>query len=369
MPKYAKWVLFIMAFSLLFIAINIQVGWLFVLDFMLLSFLFTAWVFPRIALLGRINMEVYAQPVFEGEILDVLIRAENFSRVNKYFLSIEEKVLGISLFLPFLPRKNVVEMTYKTKAGVRGVYSLRDFVLKSIGPGGFFEFKRKIACKGRIIIYPSSKSFTLPTQTSSPVPLISEKGVVSGRGDGEEFAGIREYLPGDSLRSVHWSSSAKTGKLMIREMMKVHPFLYTLYLDQDQRWAGSSFETSVKHASYAVQEIFKLGHWVRIFQKGTAELKSLQGNLEILAEIQPDSSLSLSEQVKKDLSFLHICKDLLFFTGIPNEFLSESWKFVNWLLEEGARITFVFSEGKKNEASTRLSSWLGEKGVYTVFGD
>jgi len=36
-------------------------------------------------------------------------------------------------------------------------------------------------------------------------------------GSGTELFGVREYRPGDSLRRIHWRSSARHGKLVVRE--------------------------------------------------------------------------------------------------------------------------------------------------------
>jgi len=52
-------------------------------------------------------------------------------------------------------------------------------------------------------------------------PRRSAVGVEDSRGSrkgvGQEYYGVREYQSGDSLRNVHWKSSARLGELIVRE--------------------------------------------------------------------------------------------------------------------------------------------------------
>lgn len=54
---------------------------------------------------------------------------------------------------------------------------------------------------------------------------------VNRTGGTEEFFGLREYRPGDSLRMVDWKRSARTGDLVAREMTLPSPPKLSLVLD------------------------------------------------------------------------------------------------------------------------------------------
>lgn len=71
---------------------------------------------------------------------------------------------------------------------------------------------------------PGGEMLVVPT----PIPLdldmpaasgwgIAETESGQGRGSGIEPRGIREYAYGDSMRYIHWASSARSGRLMVKE--------------------------------------------------------------------------------------------------------------------------------------------------------
>lgn len=104
----------------------------------------------------------------------------------------------------------------------RGRLQLRGIRLVSRFPFGLFSCTVDLDLPGELVIYPAVGRFrrdlwrdrrASDTQTT--------RNVRHHRGDNEEFYGVREYRPGDNLRSVHWRRSAHTGHLVVRESMPV----------------------------------------------------------------------------------------------------------------------------------------------------
>lgn len=72
------------------------------------------------------------------------------------------------------------------------------------------------------------------------------------------FHAIREYMPGDSRRHVHWKSTAKTGQLMVRQYEETRRSRIAVVLDLDaERYTSDDeFELAVSAAaSLALQAV------------------------------------------------------------------------------------------------------------------
>jgi uncharacterized protein (DUF58 family) len=67
------------------------------------------------------------------------------------------------------------------------------------------------------------------------------------------FDTLREYVPGDELRRVHWRSSAKVGELMVREQLDTaEPTIVVLLDDRAAAHHGDSFEDACEAAASVV---------------------------------------------------------------------------------------------------------------------
>lgn len=100
--------------------------------------------------------------------------------------------------------------------------------------------------------------YEIPVQTLSGSSAFQPGGVslASHTGDSEEFVSLRDYRPGDSMRSIHWKSWAKTGKPIIKETQPEYIVRNALVLDTciDTKYADH-FEHSVSIAASFLQTL------------------------------------------------------------------------------------------------------------------
>lgn len=75
-------------------------------------------------------------------------------------------------------------------------------------------------------------------------------------GETEEFAALRDYRQGDSLRSIHWKSWARTGKPIVKEYRSEYFTRHALILDTFASKAdGTVFEAAVSVAASLVSSV------------------------------------------------------------------------------------------------------------------
>ena len=64
------------------------------------------------------------------------------------------------------------------------------------------------------------------------------------------FHALRDYEPGDDRRAVHWQSTARLGKLIVRQYEETHRSHHVIVLDTSRdAWDHDTFETAVSVAS------------------------------------------------------------------------------------------------------------------------
>ena len=124
----------------------------------------------------------------------------------------------------------------------RGSFRLGPITLRSGDPFGIFARQRRLDPGERLVVYPPT--YPLP----GFVPAVGELpgGEMHRRRTHHittNVAGIRDYMPGDGLNRIHWPSTARTGRLFVKEF-ELDPLSDVwLYLDMDRRWhAGTTQE-------------------------------------------------------------------------------------------------------------------------------
>lgn len=95
----------------------------------------------------------------------------------------------------------------------RGVLGAHDWTISTSDPLGFFIGRRQCADSQIATVFPRFTSLA----NRLPVRELETAAAAPRAGSGNELFGIREYRAGDSLRRIHWRSSARHGELVVRE--------------------------------------------------------------------------------------------------------------------------------------------------------
>lgn len=148
----------------------------------------------------------------------------------------------------------------------RGVFDAGSAKLSSGAPFGFVRSTRVTSVSSPIVVVPrwvELRSFPILEPSSYPADVLHERARV---GAGEEFLGVREYRPGDSPRAVHWRTTARVGRLMVREYEEQPSARVGIVLaGADHGTApASSFEALVSAAASIALYAIATGHPVEL---------------------------------------------------------------------------------------------------------
>lgn len=143
----------------------------------------------------------------------------------KDFLLPEKKS---NLLLPVVDPEWKKAAVVKLKIGKRGVYKTKPFRSSSDFPFGFFKIEEKLDSEVGITVFPEpaypKEGFQLQHGQDSEV----EREFYAGRYSYGSFKGLREFVPGDPLKLVSWSVSARSDNLMVRDLEPPEPERYTI---------------------------------------------------------------------------------------------------------------------------------------------
>lgn len=188
-----------------------------VFGFALIGSLVFSWTSINWLSIGR---QTYVRRAQVGQYFEENFLARNKGIIPKLWLEIRDHSdlpgHNSSHVVPFLTPRNAYEWRVGTLCVRRGQFTLGPMTVTSGDPFGFYVFPRHISATSSIIVYPITVpiyDFAKPTGALSGGQAIRRRTYEVT----PNAAGIREYAPGDSLNRIHWKSSARRGKLLVKE--------------------------------------------------------------------------------------------------------------------------------------------------------
>lgn len=192
------------------------------------------------------------------------------------------------LRLMHLEPRGRVQVTWAFSWPKRGWHEMDGVWIATRFPFCLYEKAVFLACPVKVLVYPEPAP--LP---AVPLDATSSDGTQEAavRGPGLSVISLRDYVPGDSLRLVHWKRSARTGVMMTKETEQETERAVTVVLDGG---LGAAFEQGLSVATSLVLELdrqmipFALATHARVTRPGHGKAH-LHEALAHLALIEPSA--------------------------------------------------------------------------------
>jgi uncharacterized protein (DUF58 family) len=151
------------------------------------------------------------------------------------------------------------------------------------------------------------------------------------RPTGYELHSVREYAEGESLRMVHWRSTARRGRLMVKELEDAPRDEVAVLLDGNERnGTGEGFEVAVRAAGSILQANFRRGRRCALIVNSAAresQTVTAEGEwrraLEVLAGAEPTARVPAFALLQADGGMAARALELVVVTGIVDVALAD----------------------------------------------
>lgn len=221
------------------------------------------------------------QQIFAGRPFRVEIHAENRRRRTGSWMVVVEDVIHpettgagrarharkskVRVVLPFVGARQAGTATYRAMLPRRGRYRFGPLRVSTRFPLGLVKASTRIRRYERLLVFPHLGRLSrdwlqiVDTAQLGRHEMHCRRGPIDG-----DYYGLREWRPGDSRRWIHWRTTAKLGKLAVREFEQQRNRDMTLVVDlwqpDDPTDADRGrVELAVSFAATVVDELARRG--------------------------------------------------------------------------------------------------------------
>ncbi|MEU6998553.1 DUF58 domain-containing protein [Nonomuraea sp. NPDC046570] len=188
-----------------------------------------AWTAPRPKL--EVHRQVTPLKVPRGEAAVAVLQVRNLGGLALSGLRARDRFGGTehTVDVPRLPKGATRTVSYPLPTDRRGEIPVGPLLLIRADPLGLTRRVREYGEAATLLVRPRTIALPVPPSgrahhLEGPTSDNAPSGTVT-------FHTLREYVVGDDLRHVHWRSSARTGTLMVRQLIDASLPTTTVVLD------------------------------------------------------------------------------------------------------------------------------------------
>jgi len=205
--------------------------------------------------------------VTQGRVFTITYEMENKNRlVPALAMTVEENPEAgeAAAYLSYLPAKHTKRVRGKALLTGRGRTRFGEAHLSTAAPLGFFNKTRRFSLHDEAIVLPS---YEVTGEERDMLASLGQEVASLRRGRGEELFGFREYVRGDQVRDIHWKTSARTGRLMIKEKEREEERRLRICLDIETprpETPDENRERAIRKAASLAASALEAGFLVRV---------------------------------------------------------------------------------------------------------
>jgi len=323
------------------------------LTFVVLSSFLDVWM-PNV----KIRRETSSDNIFEDGDMNVRFIVKN-KGLGIGFVEIYDELppqaritKGSNYTLLYMRPWQEVSFEYSLKLPLRGHYHLGPVKLRVKDAFDLFYNEKIEESLHSFSVFPQIEVLEEQVIKSRAPKLLSGAMPLNVIGAGTEFYSLREFVPGDSLRSVNWKALAKKGKMMVNETVREDVMDVILLVDAREVSAvGGGRDTPLEMscraaATYAKQLLDERNNVALMIYGDTVDRVDLDRGehhlfkiLTSLSSAKPQGNLKLEIVLKDTLPYIPSGSPIILFSSLDDDHtISEA--FTN-TISRGYTITTV----------------------------
>ena len=323
------------------------------LTFVVLSSFLDVWM-PSV----KIRRETSSDNIFENGDMNVRFIVKN-QGLGIGFVEIYDQLppqaritKGSNYTLLYMRPWQEVSFEYSLKLPLRGHYHLGPVKMRVKDAFDLFYNEKIEESLHSFSVFPQIEVLEEQVITSRAPKLLSGAMPLNVIGAGTEFYSLREFVPGDSLRSVNWKALAKKGKMMVNETVREDVMDVILLIDAREVSAvGGGKDTPLEMscraaATYAKQLLDERNNVALMVYGDSIERVDLDRGehhlfkiLTALSSAKPEGNLKLEIVLKDLLPYIPSGSPIILFSSLDDDHtISEA--FTN-TISRGYTITTV----------------------------
>jgi len=297
-----------------------------------------------------------------GDVLETGLKITSTSKIPKLLLRVQEKsdLPGYNTITAVnVPSRGSTQVGTRVLCTRRGQYSLGEYTLFSSDPLGLFPQSRSFGEPQKILVYPNAVDLPF----FDPLTYVN-LGYGAGRWLESQIspnvASIREYVSGDSLRRIHWQTTAHSSKLMVKvfDPDRSHSQARTIWIALDMSHsvqAGSGSQSTEEYGITIAASLLKKfidngwpvgfiasGDQSYVFPLGTGS-QHLENITAALATMKAQGSLQIDQLLASESAPLSANTMLIIITPLWSEKLAAP--FTQIKTQQGVPVAILLEPG------------------------